>query len=342
MVNSNINNLFDFSKNPIWFMRQAGRYIEEYNIIKKKFTSFFDMCRDVSAVTEITMMPINKFNFDAGIIFSDILIILEALNIDVEFVPAKGPIVHNKNYDNIFKSKDININYGKLEPVYQSIKEVKSILQTYQKPLIGFSGAPWTVAAYLIEGTITKDLAVVKELAYKDKALMEKIIDVLNELIIEHLSFQIKSGVDLIQIFDTHSNVLDYNLLEKYSVGPIRKICKELKKRHPKTPISYFSKNINYDLKDFFEYIDIISFSSSVRMKKYINILPKKIVFQGNLDPINLLVGGNQMVDEILTIMDDMKEKEFIFNLGHGILPKTPISNVIKCIDVVKSFKSLA
>ena len=156
------------------------------------------------------------------------------------------------------------------------------------------------------------------------------------------MSFQIQSGVDLIQIFDTHSNVLDYNLLEKYSVDPIRKICKELKKRHPKTPISYFSKNTNYDLKDFFDHIDIISFSSAVRMKKYINILPKKIVFQGNLDPINLLVGGNQMVDEILIIMEDMKEKEFIFNLGHGILPKTPISNVLKCIDIVKNFKSLA
>ena len=207
MVNSNINNLFDFSKNPIWLMRQAGRYIEEYNVIKKNFNSFFDMCRDVSAVTEITMMPIKKFNFDAGIIFSDILIILEALNINVEFIPAKGPVVHNNNYDNIFKSRNININYGKMEPVYRSIKEVKSILQTYQKPLIGFSGAPWTVAAYLIEGTITKDLAIVKELAYKDKALMEKIIDVLKDIIIEHLSSQIQSGVDLIQIFDTHSNV---------------------------------------------------------------------------------------------------------------------------------------
>ena len=342
MFNSNINNLFDFSKNHIWLMRQAGRYIEEYNVIKKNFNSFFDMCRDVSAVTEITMMPIKKFNFDAGIIFSDILIILEALNINVEFIPAKGPVVHNNNYDNIFKSRNININYGKMEPVYRSIKEVKSILQTYQKPLIGFSGAPWTVAAYLIEGTITKDLAVVKELAYKDKALMEKIIDVLKDIIIEHLSSQIQSGVDLIQIFDTHSNVLDYNLFEKYSVDPIRKICKELKKRHPKIPISYFSKNIKYDLEDFFDHIDIISFNSSVRMKKYINILPKKIVFQGNLDPISLLVGGNQMVDEILTIMNDMKEKKFIFNLGHGILPKTPISNVIKCIEVVKSSKSLA
>ncbi len=338
-MDSNIKNLFDFSNNPIWLMRQAGRYMKEYNIIKGKFKSFFEMCRSVPAVTEITMLPVEKFNFDAGIIFSDILIILEALKIEVEFIPTKGPVVHNKNLVEIFNSKKVNIDYQKLYPVYESVKEVKKIMLSHKKPLIGFAGAPWTVAAYLIEGKMTKDLSVIRELAYKDTIFMDRVINVLSDIIIEHLSSQIESGADLVQLFDTHSNVLDYDALEKYSISPIRKICKELKKRHPKTPISYFSKNINYHFNDFFDHIDIVSFNSSVRMKKYIDILPAKIVFQGNLDPIKLLVGGNEMIKTTLNIMEDMKDKSFIFNLGHGILPRTPVDNVKQCIDIVKNFK---
>ena len=211
-----------------------------------------------------------------------------------------------------------------MRPVYQSIKEVKKLIKNYEKPLIGFSGAPWTVAAYLVEGNITKDLAIVKEMAYREPIIMDKIINLLTKIITEHLSSQIESGADLVQIFDTHSNVLDYNAIEKYSIDPIRKICKEIKKRHPETPISYFSKILIMTFKISLNHIDILSFGSSVRMKKYINILPEKLVFQGNLDPIRLLVGGSEMKEEILSIMKDMRDKSFIFNLGHGILPKTP------------------
>lgn len=338
-MSSNIKELFDFSSTPVWFMRQAGRYMKEYNKIKENFDSFFDMCRDVNAVREITMLPIQKFNFDAGIIFSDILIILETLNIEVSFIPSKGPTVNNDNLLGTINSGLKNINYDKLKPVYQSIKEVKKLTLKHNKPLIGFSGAPWTVAAYLVEGNITKDLIRVKEMAYKEPVIMDKIINLLTDIIVEHLSFQIESGADLVQIFDTHSNVLDYNAMEKYSIDPIRKICKEIKKRYPKTPISYFSKNINYDFQDFFEHIDILSFGSAVRMKKYINVLPDNLVFQGNLDPIRLLVGGSEMKEAIFSIMKDMRDKDFIFNLGHGILPNTPTKNVEQCIDIIKNFR---
>ena len=283
-MSSNIRSLFDFLI-PVWFMRQAGRYMREYNSIKENFSSFFDMCRDVDAVKEITMLPINKFNFDAGIIFSDILIILETLNIEVSFIPSKGPTVKNDNLLETINCGLEKIDYNKLRPVYQSIKEVKKLIKNYNKPLIGFSGAPWTVAAYLVEGNITKDLAIIKEMAYREPIIMDKIINLLTNIIVEHLSAQIESGADLVQIFDTHSNVLDYNAIEKYSIDPIRRICKQIKNKYPEIPISYFSKNINYDFQDFFEHIDILSFGLPVRMKKYINILPEKLVFQGNLDP---------------------------------------------------------
>ena len=339
MVNNNTKNFFDLNKTPVWFMRQAGRYMYEYNNIKKNFNSFFEMCKNVNAVRDITLLPIKKFNFDAAIIFSDILIILECLDIKVEFIPNKGPVVDNKNLKRIIYDKAYKINYEKLNPVYESIKNVKIDLKSLKKPLIGFAGAPWTVAAYLIEGNLTKDLIKVRETAYKDPQLMNNIINLLSEIIIEHLSSQVKNGADIIQIFDTHSNILDYISMERYSIEPIKKICKEIKKRHPKTPISYFSKNVNFNLKDLYEYIDIVSFSSSVRMRDYINILPEKIVFQGNLDPVKLLVGGKEMRKNVMEILKDMESKEFIFNLGHGILPQTSRENVQECINLIRDFK---
>tara|TARA_Y100001970_G_C14246257_1_gene868498 strand:+ start:3688 stop:4653 length:966 start_codon:yes stop_codon:yes gene_type:complete len=320
-------------------MRQAGRYMYEYNDIKKNFNSFFKMCRDTDAVKEITLLPVKKFGFDAGIIFSDILIILECLDVKVEFIPNKGPLVDNKNLNKIFLEKNYNINYEGLKPVYKSIRKTKNSLTEINKPLIGFAGAPWTVAAYYLESTLTKDLTIARKVAYEKPELMHNIIDTLSEIIIEHLSNQINAGVDIVQIFDTHSNILDYLALEAYSIEPIRKICKEIKKRYPKVPISYFSKNINLNFNDFFDHIDIISFNSSVRMRDYIGKLPKELVFQGNLDPIKLLVGGKEMEKAILEILKDMQGKDFIFNLGHGILPKTPRENVIKCIKLVKESK---
>jgi len=340
MVNNNTKSFFDFSLTPVWFMRQAGRYMNEYNDIKKQFSSFFEMCKNVNAVTDITLLPIKKFNFDAGIIFSDILIILECLDIKVEFLPNKGPVVDNRKLKNIFHDKVYKINYEKLSPVYESIKKVKTNLRNLNKPLIGFAGAPWTVAAYLLEGNLTKDLIKARKIAYKDPQLMNNIIDLLSEIIVEHLTLQIKNGADIIQIFDTHSNILDYNALERYSIEPIKKICKEVKKRYPNTPISYFSKNVNFNLKNLYEYIDIISFSSAVRMRDYINILPKSIVFQGNLDPAKLLVGGKEMEKNVLEILRDMESKDLIFNLGHGILPQTPMENVQECINLIREFRN--
>ena len=337
---SNVKKLFNFKTTPIWFMRQAGRYMYEYNEIKKKFSNFITMCKNERAVTEITLLPVRKFNFDAAIIFSDILIILDCLDIKVDFIKNKGPEVQNKDIKEIFKKENNQIKYDRLMPVYQSLKKVKKEVKILNKPLIGFAGAPWTIAAYLIEGNLTKDLMVARRTAYEKKNLMNNIISILTDIIIEHLKRQIESGADIIQIFDTHSNVLDYSSKQKLSLEPIKKICKTIKKDYPNTPISFFSKDINYDLKDLYNYIDILSFSSGVRMKDYLNNLPKNLIFQGNLDPVKLLVGGTAMKESVLKILRDMEGKDFIFNLGHGILPQTPRKNVEECIRLVRNFIS--
>ena len=335
-----VKNIFNFNNIPIWFMRQAGRYMYEYNNIKEKFNSFFSMCKNVDAVTDITMLPIKKFNFDAAIIFSDILIVLECLNIKVNFIKGKGPVVLNTDIYNIFKNKATNIEFEKLSPVYESIKSVKRELSSLNKPLIGFSGAPWTIAAYMLEGNLTKDLSVAKTIVYKDPDFMSNVTYVLSDIIFKHIIQQIESGVDMIQIFDTHSNTLDYYSKEKYCIDPVKNICMKVKELYPAIPISYFSKDTNYNLGEFYKYIDIVSFSSSVRMKDYTEVVPKNIVFQGNLDPIKLIAGGKEMKNSIINILQEMNNKEFIFNLGHGILPQTPRENVEECIDLVKSFKN--
>ena len=337
-----VKNIFNFNNTPIWFMRQAGRYMYEYNNIKKKFNNFFSMCKNINAVTDITLLPVRKFNFDAAIIFSDILIVLECLNIKVNFVKGKGPVVLNTNVFNIFKDRTNNIDLEKLYPVYESIKSVKKELHSLNKPLIGFSGAPWTIAAYMLEGSLTKDLSVAKTIAYKDPEFMRNVTNVLSDIIIEHIIQQIDSGVDMIQIFDTHANTLDYYSKEKYSIEPVKNICRKVKELYPAIPISYFSKDTNYNLGELYKYIDVVSFSSSVRMKDYTELIPKNIIFQGNLDPIKLIAGGTEMKNGVLSILQEMHDKEFIFNLGHGILPQTPRKNVEECIDLVKSFRNQA
>ena len=169
---------------------------------------------------------------------------------------------------------------------------------------------------------------------------MDKLIDMLTDLIIEHMSKQIEYGADAIQIFESHSNSMDYFLSEKYMVKKCIYITRKIKKKYPSVPLIFFSKTNNYfGFKNFFDNIDCVSFSSNYRMKNYINVVPKNISFQGNLDPMKLVVGGNEMKTSVNSILEDMNEKNFIFNLGHGILPETPVINVHKAIDQIREFK---
>ena len=325
---------------PVWFMRQAGRYMEEYHKIKNKFNNFMHMCKNIDAVTNITMQPINKFSLDSAIIFSDILILLECLNLKVDFVKGKGPVVRNEDFikkiNNIIIDKELN----QLQPVYDAIKSVKKELSKTKIPLLGFVGAPWTLATYAIEGSLSKEHLKVRNFAYKETKLMDKLVDMLSELIIEHMSKQIEHGADAIQIFESHSNSMDYFLSERYMIKKCIYITKKIKKRHPSVPLIFFSKTNNYlGFKNFFNNIDCVSFSSNYRMKDYLTVVPQNISFQGNLDPMKLVVGGNEMMTSVNSILEDMSEKNFIFNLGHGILPETPVANVHKVVDQIRKFK---
>ena len=325
---------------PVWFMRQAGRYMKEYHLVKNKFDDFITMCKNIDAVTEITLQPINRFEIDAAIIFSDILILLECLGLKVSFVKGKGPIVDNKDFEKVIDEFDYNTKLEELSAVYKSIKEVKKELTRVNKPLIGFAGAPWTIATYILEGKISKDQILIKKYAAEKPRNMAKLMKILSFLVTEHLSNQIDSGVDAIQIFESHSNSMDCYLSELYMINTIKKITKELKERHAKIPIIFFSKTINYiGNKDFFNNINCVSLGSNYRMKDLIKLLPNEICFQGNLDPVKLMVGGSQMIEDTKKIIEDMKGKNFIFNLGHGILQHTPVKNLEILIEEIKKSK---
>ena len=325
---------------PVWFMRQAGRYMEEYHKVKNKFNNFMHMCKDVDAVTDITMQPINKFDLDSAIIFSDILILLECLDLKVDFVKGKGPIVRNEDFIKRISSIVIDRELNQLQPVYEAIKSVKKQLTKKKIPLLGFVGAPWTLAAYAIEGNLSKEHLKIRKFAYKETKLMDRLVDMLSELVIEHMSNQIEYGADAIQIFESHSNSMDYFLSEKYMIKKCIYITKKIKKRHPSVPLIFFSKTNNYlGFKSFFNNIDCVSFSSNYRMKNYLNAVPQNISFQGNLDPMKLVIGGNEMRTSVNSILEDMRKKNFIFNLGHGILPETPVENVCRIVDQIREFK---
>ncbi len=328
------------TKVPVWFMRQAGRYMDEYHKIKNKFNNFLHMCKNIDAVTNITLQPIDKFSLDSAIIFSDILILLECLNLKVDFVKGKGPIVRNEDFINKINSITIDKELNQLQPVYQAIKSVKRELSKRKIPLLGFVGAPWTLATYAIEGNLSKDHVKIRNFAYKETKLMDRLVDMLSDLIIEHISKQIEYGADAIQIFESHSNSMDYFISEKYMIKKCIYITNKIKKRHPSVPLIFFSKTNNYlGFKNFFNNIDCVSFCSNYRMKNYLTAVPQNISFQGNLDPMKLVVGGSEMKASVNSILEDMSEKNFIFNLGHGILPDTPVENVHKVIDQIREFK---
>jgi len=323
-------------KVPIWLMRQAGRYMEEYRNIRSKFPDFINMCKNSDAVTEITLQPIKKFNFDAAIIFSDILVILDAIGIDVNFVEGVGPIVNRPNDIDKIKNLPNSLNYNKVFPCYESIKNIKSNLD---KPLIGFAAAPWTLATYFIEGKITKDLSIVKKFSYEYPVEMDNLIDLFTNLIIDHLKNQIEAGADIVQIFDTHAYQMDYYLHEKYSIKQLEKISKEIRKEHKETPISFYTKtDLIFKKYDIEKSINCISFNSNIDMNIAKKHFSKDICFQGNLDPMLLVVGGNTMKKEVLKILANMQDRKFIFNLGHGILPQTPVKNVHELINIIKSY----
>ena len=326
-------------KIPFWLMRQAGRYLPEYQEIRKKAGGFLEMCLTPDLACTVTLQPIERFGFDAAILFSDILIVPYALGQSLRFDEGIGPIlepIRDEKAINALKHKDF---IAKIAPVLETIHLLKKSLPA-NKTLIGFAGAPWTVTAYMIEGKTSRDFINGKKLAFAEPEQFQKLLDIITDHTILYLSEQIKAGADCIQIFDSWAGMLDEQSFYKYVIKPTQKIIDTLKSQFPECPIICFPRQAGLMLEIYSQSCaaDAISLDSSVPLNTAQKIQKNKIV-QGNLDPVWLLEGGKGMENTLIRLLDKLGKDRYIFNLGHGILPQTPTDHVKKLCDIIQNYQ---
>lgn len=318
---------------PIWFMRQAGRYLPEYLKIRSTTSSFLEFCYNPEKASEATLQPISRFDMDAAIIFSDILVIPDALGIDVKFVKGQGPKVAVTDTEDKIKSLDYNSEA--LQPVYKALSLTKTSLGK-KTALIGFAGAPWTLATYMIEGGSSRDFQATKTFAYTNPKLFGKLIDILTKSVSKHLIEQVKSGAQALQIFDSWASAIPDCIFEEYCIKPFYDIVSAVKAIYPDIPIIGFPRGVGSKYADFAEKtgVDALSIDQFTSWKWACENI--SVPIQGNLDPVLLSSNLELAKKETQAIMDIAKGRPYIFNLGHGILPHTPISNVEEVLQVIR------
>ncbi|MGB8278756.1 MAG: uroporphyrinogen decarboxylase [Methylovirgula sp.] len=314
---------------PVWLMRQAGRYLPEYRALRAKASSFLEFCYSPPLAAEATLQPIRRFGFDAAILFSDILVVPDAFGQKVSFESGNGPrlapITNAADFGRLRETIDLD----HLGPVFETIVRVKEALPP-EAALIGFCGAPWTVASYMIAGQGTPDQAPARLFAYRDPDLFQELIDRLVAGSIDYLAQQIQAGVELVQIFDSWAGVLPADEFERWCVEPVRSIIAGLRVRCGAVKVIAFPRGAGPHLTDFATRTgaDALGLDSAVDLAWAAQRIDAQTVLQGNLDPLALVAGGTSLRKAITGITGTLKHRPYIFNLGHGILPETPIAHV--------------
>jgi uroporphyrinogen decarboxylase len=323
---------------PIWLMRQAGRYMKEYRALRKKY-SFLEMCKNPELAAKVTLQPIERFKLDAAIIFSDILIPLEPMGVAFEFAKGEGPVFHHP----LREMRDVE-KLRIIEPEEEVPFLVKAIQIVRREldgkiPLIGFSGAPFTLASYIIEGGHSKNYILAKGMMYQDPGAWQALMEKLSEVLIRYLNAQIRAGVQALQIFDSWVGCLSPGDYEKYALPYSRKVIEGVDKR---VPLIHFATD-SATLLERMEQAggDVIGVDWRVDLKEAWKRLGDKVAIQGNLDPVVLFSSPELIKREVKRILDDAEGRPgHIFNLGHGILPNTPVDHVAALVDMVHEFSS--
>jgi uroporphyrinogen decarboxylase len=312
---------------PVWLMRQAGRYLPEYRALRATKGGFLELCYDPESAAEVTMQPIRRFGFDGAILFSDILVIPHALGQDLWFEEGEGPRLAPKLVDHALEA--LLAAPERLQPVLGTVSRVKAELP-FETTFLGFAGSPWTVATYMIAGQGSKEQAEARRYAYRDPKAFQAIIDAIADATVEYLSGQINSGVDAVQLFDSWSGSLSPAQFEKWVIAPTVRIVDALRKLHPNTPIIGFPKGAGGKLPAYAREtrVDAVGLDETVDPIWANANLPHNLPVQGNLDPLALIAGGDELVAAISRILAAFPDRPHVFNLGHGILPDTPIANV--------------
>lgn len=322
---------------PIWLMRQAGRYLPEYRELRARASSFLEFCYTPAVAAEVTLQPIRRFGFDAAILFSDILVVPDAYGQKVSFESGAGPRLEPINEPSRLSILSENFDVEKLSPVFETIDRVKAALPD-AAALIGFCGAPWTLASYMIAGHGTSDQAPARLFAFRYPEAFASLIEKLVDASIAYLSRQIVAGVDAVQIFDSWAGVLPENEFRRWVIAPLRRIVVGLKQRHPEVPIIMFARGAGSYFPCVVDEVGGDGFCIDTAMQPSFALAhtPTNKALQGNLDPLALLAGGDALSREVETILRAFSGRPHIFNLGHGILPETPIEHVERLVTLVR------
>lgn len=321
---------------PIWIMRQAGRYLPEYREVRAKAGSFLDLCYAPQYAAEVTLQPLRRFDLDAAILFSDILVIPDALGQKVRFETGEGPVLDPVDAAAI-ASFDPEQVVGRLAPVLETLERVKGSL-ALEKTLIGFCGSPWTVATYMIGGKGSSDQAAARLFALREPKLFAALMDVLVEASIAYLVAQFRAGADVVQLFESWALNLDEPAFRERVIKPNRRIVEGVRKAVPNAPIIGFPRGAAGMIAAYAEAtkVNLVGIDYATPVAFVDNALPKGLGVQGNLDPLRLVAGGKQMQDRAEEIIAGFSGRPHIFNLGHGIVPETPIEHVAALVDLVK------
>ncbi|WP_380054511.1 uroporphyrinogen decarboxylase [Falsihalocynthiibacter sp. SS001] len=315
---------------PVWMMRQAGRYLPEYRATRAQAGDFLSLCYNPELAAEVTLQPIRRYGFDAAILFADILLLPQALGADVWFVTGEGPRLSTVTFaDDFNKLSGADGIHETLNPIYETLKILKSELPK-ETTLIGFAGAPWTVATYMIAGRGTPDQGPAHALKNTDRETFQKLIDLITQSTISYLSAQIDAGAEVVKLFDSWAGSLKGDDFNDFALAPAKRIISELKARHPHIPVIAFPREAGDAYIGFAKETgaDCLAIDTKVDLGWAAENLQKDGCVQGNLDPKLMVEGGQKLVSETKRIKEALSGGPHIFNLGHGITPDADPANV--------------
>ncbi len=321
---------------PIWLMRQAGRYLPEYRASRAKAGSFLDLCYSPDFAIDVTLQPIRRFGFDAAILFSDILVVPHALGQGLRFEDGRGPLLDAIADDAGLARLGMDQFHSRLKPVYTAVSGIKAALPP-ETALIGFAGAPWTVASYMIEGGSSRDYAKTKAWAYQRPQSFQRLMNLLVDATSSYLIAQVEAGAEVLQIFDSWAGALDHAGLLHWSLTPMKAIIDRVRMSHPDVPVIVFPRACGVGYLDFarMSFMQGLSLDSGVPLDWAFTQLQGRLTLQGNLDPQLLVAGGDAMRNAAMKILESLGHGPFIFNLGHGIVPETPPEHVGELVTLV-------
>ena len=323
---------------PVWLMRQAGRYLPEYRALRAEKGGFLALVYDAEAAAEITLQPIRRFGFDGAILFSDILIVPYAMGQNLEFLAGEGPRLSPRLVDSALNA--LSAVPERLAPIYDTVSRVRATLGS-GRTLLGFAGSPWTVATYMTAGEGSRDQHETRAMAYRDPAAFQAIIDVIISVTVEYLGGQIEAGAEAVQLFDSWAGSLAPAEFERWVIAPNAAIIAALRARYPQVLVIGFPKGAGEKLPAYARETgaDAIALDETIDPLWANSTLPADLPVQGNLDPLLLLSGGNELEKQTLRVLDAFADRPHVFNLGHGIGQHTPIAHVEHLLSVVRGWK---